>query len=100
MTSGTIFLEKDLSFNILLNKYIKIIYIKLLFCSFFYSLRKKIILKNNYKKIFLIFLKGHFHLWYLFRVYRLYLITPFLKQITKNEKLFSIFLILNIFFAF
>jgi surface polysaccharide O-acyltransferase-like enzyme len=41
MISGTIFLEKDLSFNILLNKYIKNIYIKLLFWSFFYSLRKK-----------------------------------------------------------
>ena len=99
MISGTIFLEKDISFYIILNKYIKSIYIKLLFWSFFYSLRKKIIHKKNYKETFFIFLNGHFHLWYLFRICGLYLITPFLKQITKNEKLFKIFLVLNILFC-
>ena len=99
MISGAIFLERDISFGIMLNKYIKRIYIKLLFWSFFYSLRAKIIHKNNYKKSFLIFLKGYFHLWYLFRICGLYLITPFLKQITKSEKLFKIFLVLNILFC-
>ena len=99
MISGTLFLEKDISFGIILNKYIKRIYIKLLFWSFFYSLRGKILHKNNCKKTFLIFLNGHYHLWYLFRILGLYLITPFLKQIIKNKKLFKIFLILNIFFS-
>jgi surface polysaccharide O-acyltransferase-like enzyme len=99
MISGTIFLEKDKSFGSILNKYIKNIYIKLLFWSFLYSLREKIIYKNNYKKTFLIFLNSHFHLWYLFRICGLYLITPFLKQIAKKEKLFKIFLILHIFFC-
>jgi surface polysaccharide O-acyltransferase-like enzyme len=65
MISGAIFLERDISFGIMLNKYIKRIYIKLLFWSFFYSLREKIIHKNNYKKSFLIFLKGYYHLLYL-----------------------------------
>ena len=99
MISGTIFLEKDISFGIMLNKYIKRIYIKLLFWSFCYSLREKIIHKNNIKKTFLIFLKGHFHLWFLFRICGLYLVTPFLKQIAKNEKLFKTFLVLHIFFG-
>ena len=99
MISGTIFLEKDISFGIMLNKYIKSIYIKLLFWSFFYSLREKIIYKNNYKKTFLIFLNGHIHLWYLFRICGLYLVTPFLKQIVKKEKLFKIFLVLHLFFC-
>ena len=99
MISGTIFLEKDISFGIILNKYIKSIYIKLLFWSFFYSLRQKIINKNNFKKTFLIFLNGHFHLWYLFRICGLYLITPFLKLIIKNVKLFKIFLVLHILFC-
>ena len=63
MISGTLFLEKDISFGIMLKKYIKIIYVKLLFWSFLYSLRGKIIYKYNYKKAFLIFLKGHYHLW-------------------------------------
>ena len=99
MISGAIFLEKDISLGIMLTKYIKSIYIKLLFWSFSYSLREKIIYKNNYKKTFLIFLNGHFHLWYLFRICGLYLITPFLKQIAKNEKLFKSFLVLHIFFC-
>ena len=99
MISVTIFLERDISFGIMLNKYIKNIYIKLLFWSFLYSMRAKILRKNNYKKTFLIFLKGHYHLWYLFHICGLYLITPFLKQITKNEKLFKIFLVLNILFC-
>ena len=62
-------------------------------------MRQKIIHKNNYKETFFILLKGHFHLWYLFRICGLYLITPFLKQITKNEKLFKIFLALHILFC-
>ena len=67
---------------------------------FFLFFERKIIYKNNYKNTFIIFLKGHYHLWYLFRICGLYLITPFLKQITKNEKLFKVFLILHIFFCF
>jgi len=98
MISGALFLEKDLSFGIMLNKYIKNLYIKLLFWSFLYSLREKI-LHKNFKKAFLIFLNGYFHLWFLFSISGLYLITPFLKQITKNEKLFKIFCVLNILFS-
>ena len=60
MISGTLFLEKNNSFGIILKKYIK----------------------------------------NLFRICGLYLITPFLKEITKNEKLFKIFLVLHIFFVF
>lgn len=99
MISGTLFLEKDISFGIMLNKYIKCIYIKLLFWSFFYSLREKIINKNNFKKTFIMFLNGHFHLWFLFSISGLYLITPFLKQITKKKNLFKIFLALNVLFS-
>ena len=99
MISRTLFLEKNISFGIMLNRYIKIIYVKFLFWSFFYSLRGKIIYQYNYKKDFLLFLKGHYHLWYLFLICGLYLITPFLKQITKNEKLFQIFLVLHIIFC-
>ena len=99
MISGALFLEKDTSFCSMLNKYIKNIYIKLLFWSFLYSLREKIIHKNNYKITFIMFLNGHYHLWFLFSICGLYLITPFLKQITENGKLFKIFLVLNILFS-
>ena len=74
MISGALFLEKNISFGIMLKKYIKNIYIKLLFWSFFYSLREKIIHKNNYKNTLIIFLNGHYHLWFLFRICGLHLI--------------------------
>ena len=99
MISGSIFLEKNISFTIMLKKYLKNIIIHLIFWSFFYSLRRKIINNYTYKYTFLLFLKGHYHLWYLFRISGLYLITPFLKDITKNEN-FTLFLILNFSFGF
>jgi surface polysaccharide O-acyltransferase-like enzyme len=100
MISGTIFLEKNISFSIMLKKYIKNIYINFIFCSFFYSLRKKIIKNYTYKKTFLLILNGHYHLWFLYRICGLYLITPFLKEITKKEVLLNIFLIINFIFGF
>ena len=100
MISGTLFLNKNISFSMILKKYIKKIYINLFFWSFFYSLREKIIKNYPNKNIFLLFLKGHYHLWYLFCICGLYLITPFLKEIEKNEKLMRIFLILNFIFGF
>jgi surface polysaccharide O-acyltransferase-like enzyme len=99
MISGAIFLEKNISFSIMLKKYIKKIYINRIFWSFFYSTREKIIKKYTYKNAFLLFLKGHYHLWYLFRICALYLITPFLKEFTKNEQLLTIFLIVNFIFG-
>ena len=100
MISGTIFLEKNIPFSIILKKYIKKIYINRIFWSFFYSLREKIVNKYSYKKTFFLFLIGPYHLWYLYRICALYLITPFLKEITKNEHLLIIFLILNFIFGF
>ena len=99
MISGTIFLEKNISFSIMLKKYIKKIYINRIFWSFCYSLREKIIKKHTYKNTFLLFLNGPYHLWYLFRICALYLITPFLKGFTKNDQLLIIFLTLNFIFG-
>jgi len=100
MISGTIFLEKNISFSVMLKKYIKNILINLIFWSFFYSLREKKIQKYNFKSTFLKFLDSHYHLWYLFRISGLYLITPILKEIIKNEKIFQIYLVLNFIFSF
>ena len=63
-------------------------------------MREKKIQKYNFKSTFLKFLDGHYHLWYLFRICGLYLITPILKEITKNEKIFQIYLVLNFIFSF
>ena len=99
MISGTIFFEKNISFSIMIKRYIKRIIIHLIFWSFFYSLRKKILNNHSYKYTFILFLDGYYHLWFLFRISGLYLITPFLKEINENEK-FTLFLISNFIFGF
>ena len=100
MISGTLFLGKNISFIIMIKKYIKRIYFNIIFWSFLFSFREKIINNYNYKKTFLIFLNGHYHLWYLFCICGLYLITPFLREIAKNDYLLNIFVILNFIFGF
>jgi surface polysaccharide O-acyltransferase-like enzyme len=99
MISGTIFLEKYISFSVIVKKYIKNLFIHFLFWSFFYSFRQKILKNITIKQFYLLFFKGYFHLWYLFSICGFYFITPFLKEITKNEK-FELFLTLNFIFAF
>ena len=44
------------------------------------------------------FISGHYHMWYLYMLAGLYLITPFLKELVKNKKLVEYFLILGIIF--
>lgn len=42
---------------------------------------------------------GHYHLWFLYMIAGLYLITPFLRKITENKRLMEYFLILCFIFA-
>lgn len=44
------------------------------------------------------FITGHYHMWYLYMLAGLYLITPFLKEIVKNKKLVEYFIILGMIF--
>ena len=100
MISGALFLNRDLSFKTIFNKYIKRIYIHLLFWSIIYSLTKIRLTKVNIKEIIFRILKGHYHLWYLFSTMGLYIISPFFREITKNKKLFDSFIAIYFFFIF
>ena len=87
MMSGALFLGRDLSFKNVFNKYIKRIFIHLLLWSVFYSLiNLKVNKINKYKTIYKI-IKGHYHLWYLFKTIGLYMIVPFLREIIKKQNL-------------
>ena len=100
MMSGTLFLKKDLSFKIIVRKYIKNILIHLLFWSMFYafigSKRQNIDIKIKIIQI----IKGHYHLWYLFATIGLYILIPFTKELIRNYKLFDILIAFNIIFLF
>ena len=55
---------------------------------------------RNIKHFIFKFLSGHYHLWYLLTSTGLYIITPFLREIIKNEKLLKAFIILFVIFSF
>jgi len=100
MISGALFLNRDLSFKKIVNKYIKRIYIHLLLWSIIYSLINIKLKKLNIKKKIFQIIKGHYHLWYLFSTMGLYIISPFFREIAKNKTLLESFLIIYFFFIF
>lgn len=100
MISGAVFLNRDLSYKIIFNKYIKNIFVHLILWSIIYSLFNKNFSKLNIKMKLFQILKGHYHLWYLFATIRIYIIIPFLREITKNEQLLKYFLSLYFIISF
>ena len=99
MISGALFLKKDIYFKNIFCKYVKRLIITFYLWSLIYSIFSN--LSNRNKKHFILkFLSGHYHLWYLLTSSGLYIITPFLREIIKNEKLLTVFIILFVIFSF
>lgn len=105
MISGALMLneEKEISIKMILNKYVKNIAILLVCWSFFYACLYEVIVPLFIKKeeiVIIDFLtaiiNGSTHLWFLFVIIGLYLITPFLRTFVKkdNSKLVLYFIIL------
>lgn len=92
MVSGANFLNKDISIKDLFRKYILKILLALVVFGFFYS-ALEIVFETRFfgiKDIFTCFkniLTGNLwaHMWYLYLVVGLYLITPVLRTITKEK---------------
>ena len=100
MISGALFLNRDLSFDIIINKYIKRLFIHLLLWSVIYSLMNINLSKINIKNKFFEIIAGHYHFWYLFVTIGIYIIIPFYREIVKNKKLFTSFIFLNFIILF
>ena len=96
MISGALFLNRHIPFIIILNKYIKRIFIR----SFIYSISNVTLTNLNIKIIIIEFINSHYHLWYLFAIIGLYMKVPLLKEITKKNELFKVYLILSFIFTF
>ena len=108
MLSGMYFLNKDIDFSLMLKKYCKrILLIILIFGSIFSFLEiyynTRSINIDYILKILQNILVGNLwdHMWYLYTILGLYLITPFMRIITKNikEKEYKYFLILLFIFS-
>ena len=101
MISGALFLNpaKAIPFKKIYSKYIFRILTALIFWSMIYALRSYYSTGNI--KIFLynsIF--SHYHLWFLYMIITLYMITPFMRELAKSEFLAKYFIVLAIIFAF
>ena len=108
MLSGMYFLNKDIDVSLMLKKYCKrILLIILIFGGAFSFLElyfdTRVISINYIPKTLKNIITGNLwaHMWYLYTILGLYLITPFLRIITKNikEKDYKYFLILLFIFS-
>ena len=99
MISGALFLSKDIPLRRIYSKYIFRIVTAFLFWSFAYAamdyMKTGDILKASAQ-----FIKGHYHMWFLFMIVGLYMIVPFMRKIAESESLTKYFLCLAVIFAY
>ena len=100
MISGALFLNKDLSFKIIFNKYIKRIIIHILLWSIIYAFININLKELNIKKKFFEIINGPYHLWYLYATIGLYILIPFTRRICQNKDLLKSFINFNFIILF
>ena len=100
MISGSLFIKKEVSFERLFKIYIKRMLIHYFCWSFIYSLYKIKLNKTHIYKFIINIFQGPSHLWYLNKTITLYLIVPFLKEISSKEELLILFIQLSFIFTF
>ena len=101
MISGALFLNPDKNIPIrkIYFKYILRIIIVFVFWSFVYAARGYI--KNgDIMKAAANFVRGHYHLWFLYMITGLYMIIPFVRRIAVSETLTKYFLVLALIFTY
>lgn len=104
MISGALMLDetKNLSVQKLFGKNIKSMVWLLIGWSAFYDLIYQIVIpvldkkELNIRKIAEAFLYGHYHMWYLYMIIGLYLITPFLRSFVRKENKNMVLLFMGI----
>ena len=99
MVSGALFLSRDIPLKKLYTKYIRRIFTAFMFWSFVYACARYAVDKDALKATGY-FLKGRYHLWFLFMITGLYMIVPFMKKIAESGQLTKYFLVLAFFFTF
>lgn len=98
MISGALFLNKDISIEKIIKKYIFRLIIAFVFWDFFYAFYRKI--NGGLYNLIDYLLKGYYHMWFIFMIIGVYLSIPFLKLIVKEEKLIRYFLLLAFIFNY
>lgn len=102
MISGIFFLDnsKEITLKSLFKKNILHIVTAFFFWSVIYAVTGLIVKGGTVLDLFMDIFKGHYHMWFLFMIVAIYLITPLLRKITESKKLTKYFLILALIFTF
>lgn len=94
MISGSLFLSRNISIRTMISKYVFKIVITFAGWSLFYALIFEH--DNGIGTIIASFVRGYSHLWFLYMIAGLYLVTPILRKVTENEALLKYFIVLGI----
>lgn len=97
MISGSLFLSREIPFKTMLTKYIFRIAIAFVGWSAIYAVVFE--RANGIGTMIGSFVRGYSHLWYLYMLAGLYLITPILYRIASDEKMLKLFIVLGIIFS-
>lgn len=102
MISGALFLspERKLSTARLYKKTILRIASCFIFWSAVYAVAHCVIMGKGKWTFINQLLRGHYHMWYIFSILSLYMLTPLLRKMTENRKLTEYFLVLGFVFTF
>jgi len=102
MISGALFLSDRREFSTakLYKKTIARIVTCFLFWSAFYAAAHCVIMGKGKWTFINQLLRGHYHMWYIFTILALYMLTPLLRRMTESRKLTEYFLTLGLVFTF
>lgn len=101
MISGALFLSKDIDIKTMWKKYISRIMAAFLFWSLLYTLYEYFVARSihSFGAFVSTLFIGNFHMWFLYMLAGLYMITPFVRQIVKKNELVIYFVVLAFVFA-
>ncbi len=102
MISGALFLNKDIPLKKIYSKYIFRIFTAFVSWSAVYVCASYALNGSTLRAvdIFLKFLTGFYHMWFLFMIIGLYAIVPFVRKIAESKSLTKYFLVLAFVFVF
>ncbi len=96
MISGTLFLSREIPIRVILKKYVTRIAILFAFWSALYAV--VFLHQDGILTMIGSFVKGYSHMWFLYMIVGLYLVTPVIRKFTSEDDLRKLFLVLGLFF--
>ncbi len=100
MISGALFLERPMTLKKLYGKHVVRVAVAFVFWSGLYAFVSARRYPLERWQIISEFVRGHYHLWFLYMIAGLYLIVPLLRQLAASEQTVRCFLLLSLVFGF